>query len=92
MRNQRVSSEHREELLAEFERSGLNAAAFARQHRINYSTFRYWHKRAAQSPISQRPTLVEVVQDRPSDGRLEIRLGKLCRIEIGHRELEVAVC
>ena len=58
----------REELQEEFERSGLNAAAFARRHDISYSTFRYWHKRAARSPVSQRPTLIEVVQKPQCEG------------------------
>jgi transposase-like protein len=42
----RVPKERREALLAEFERSGLSGAAFARMAGINYQTFANWrHQR-----------------------------------------------
>jgi transposase-like protein len=40
----------RRQLLAEFERSGLSIAAFARQHGIGYSTFCAWRRRATSQP------------------------------------------
>ena len=82
MRNQRVSSEQREELVRAFEHSGLTAAAFARGHGIKYTTLRYWLQRASQPKLDPQPTLIEVVQEAPNDGSLEIRLGEACRIEI----------
>ena len=84
--NQKVSSEKREKLLAEFERSGLNAAAFARQHGIKYTTFCYWRRRAASLPTSDHPRLIEVVGDFPSNGSVEIQLGSSCRIQVTNRE------
>jgi hypothetical protein len=41
----------RAQLLAAFDRSGLTAAAFARRHGIQYTTFCGWrHRRAKASP------------------------------------------
>ena len=82
MRNQRVSSERREQLLKAFEGSGLTAAAFARRHGINYTTLRYWLQRASQPTLDPQPRLIEVVQGAPEDGSLDIRLGDACRIKI----------
>jgi hypothetical protein len=41
-RRARTSVARRRQLLAAFERSGLTAAAFARQHGIVYTTFCSW--------------------------------------------------
>ena len=46
------------ELLAAFDRSGLSAAAFARQQGIGYSTFCGWRHRRAKTESS--PAWVEV--------------------------------
>ena len=53
-----MSAALREHLLAAFERSGLSAAAFAREHGIGYSTFCGWLHRQAKARSS--PTFVEV--------------------------------
>lgn len=38
----RTTAGRRAQLLAEFDRSGLSAAAFARKHQLNYTTFCGW--------------------------------------------------
>lgn len=86
MSKQRVSSKQRTELLAQFESSGLSAAAFARLHHINYSTFISWRKRGDQPPMRQRPALIEVVQAGSPSGGVEIQLGSLCRIQVENGE------
>jgi hypothetical protein len=40
----------RAKLLAAFDRSGLTAAAFARQQGLHYTTFCNWRQRRAKSP------------------------------------------
>ena len=65
MRNQRVSSEQREQLLRAFEHSCLTAAAFAKRHGVKHTTLRYWLQRASQPKLDAQPTLIEVVQDAP---------------------------
>jgi len=57
-RRPRTSSARRTQLLAAFERSGLSAAAFARQQGIGYTTFCGWRHRRAKTPPS--PAFVEV--------------------------------
>lgn len=43
-----ASARRRQALLAAFARSGLTAAAFARQHGIQYTTFCGWRQRQAK--------------------------------------------
>ena len=57
-RRQRTPSSRRTQLLAAFDRSGLSAAAFARQHGIGYTTFCGWRHRRAKAKAS--PVFVEV--------------------------------
>jgi hypothetical protein len=57
-RRQRTPSRRRTQLLAAFDRSGMSAAAFARQHGIGYTTFCGWRHRRAKTKAS--PTFVEV--------------------------------
>ena len=57
-RRQRTSSSGRTQLLAAFDRSGMSAAAFARQHGIGYSTFCGWRHRRTRGKVS--PPFVEV--------------------------------
>jgi hypothetical protein len=49
----RVSKERREGLLAEFERSGMSGAKFARLAGIKYPTFMYWLKQRRERCGSQ---------------------------------------
>lgn len=57
-RRQRISSRRCTQLLAAFDRSGMSAAAFARQHGIGYTTFCGWRHRRAKTKAS--PAFVEV--------------------------------
>ncbi len=54
----RTTAAERTQLLAAFERSGLSAAAFARQHALNYTTFCGWRQR--QGKAGPLPVFVEV--------------------------------
>jgi hypothetical protein len=55
---QRRAAGQRAQLLAAFDRSGLSAAAFARQHDLNYTTFCGWRQRRDKTPAA--PAFVEV--------------------------------
>jgi transposase-like protein len=62
----RVSRERREELLDEFEKSGLSGAQFARTVGLKYQTFAYWRLQrqkgklaVAGQPLSGKSTTVE---------------------------------
>ena len=57
-RRQRTSLSRRTQLLAAFDRSGLSAAAFARQHDISYTTFCGWRHRQTKAKAS--PGFIEV--------------------------------
>ena len=46
----RYGRERREELLGEFERSGMSAAGFARLSGVRYTTFAGWLQRRKQEP------------------------------------------
>lgn len=58
VRRPRTSRARRAQLLAQFARSGLCAAAFARQHQLNYTTFCGWRQRQAKAESS--PGFVQV--------------------------------
>ena len=61
----RVSRERREELLDEFERSGMTGAQFARTIGLKYQTFAFWRQQrqkrqpALTSPSPQKSATVE---------------------------------
>ena len=57
-RRQRTLLSRRTQLLAAFDRSGLSAAAFARQHDIGYTTFCGWRHRQTKAEAS--PGFIEV--------------------------------
>lgn len=57
-RARRSSASQRAELLTAFDRSGLTAAAFARKHQLNYTTFCGWHQRRRQTAAV--PNFVQV--------------------------------
>lgn len=46
----------REELLADYERSGLSQAAFARREGVRYPTFAHWVQRARREPRAHGAT------------------------------------
>lgn len=70
-RRPRTPLRRRNQLLAAFERSGLSAAAFARQHGIGYTTFCGWRHRRAKT--EQSPAFVEVQLAEPT-AAIELRI------------------
>jgi len=70
----------REKLLAEFDRSGLSGAAFARMQKINYSTFCAWrYQRSKSNHITFAQ--VEVTTPAPPDP-LVIELGLHAKLRL----------
>jgi hypothetical protein len=82
LRVRRSTSTQRAELLAAFDRSGLSAAAFARKHQLNYTTFCGWrHRRDRVKPAAPAFLEVEVAPpDAPAE--LLIELGSSARLRI----------
>ena len=80
-RRARTSQTQRARLLAAFERSGLSAAAFARQHRLHYTTFCGW--RARQNKARPAPGFVQVeLSAPPPPVELVVELGEAARLRI----------
>jgi hypothetical protein len=65
-------------LLAEFDRSGLSAAAFARRHQLTYTTFCSWRQQRAKTRAS--PGFVQI--EMPASGELTIEVGAQVRLRI----------
>ena len=80
-RIKRTDAAARARLLAAFDRSGLSAAAFARQHGLHYTTFCGWrHQRAKLKPAA---AFVEVqLTAPPAAGGLLVELGGNARLRI----------
>ena len=75
-----TSPKRQEQLLAAFDRSGLSAAAFARQHRIRYTTFCNWRHRRTKTA----PGFVQVELPTPTAPvEVTVELGAQARIRIG---------
>lgn len=80
-RGRRTDASRRAQLLAEFDRSGLSAAAFARQHQLTYTTFCNWRQQRAATPS---PTFVQVeLPASAAVAELVIELGPHIRMRIG---------
>lgn len=80
-RSLRSDAAQRGQVLAAFDRSGLSAAAFARQQGLNYTTFCGWRQRRAKPNPS--PAFVQVeVTPAPAPVELVIELGQ-ARMRIG---------
>jgi hypothetical protein len=71
----------RAHLLAAFDRSGLSAAAFARHHGLNYTTFCSWRQRRASTRTSPAFVQVELAAPAASD-ELVIELGGSARLRL----------
>lgn len=79
----------RRQLLTEFERGGLSAAAFARRHGIPYTTFCSWRRRQVAKP-SLCFAEVELVRP-PSAEPIVVELGRQARMRLSSpRQLELA--
>jgi transposase-like protein len=68
----------RAQFLAAFDRSGLSAAAFARQHGLNYTTFCGWRQHRSKAKPS--PGFVQV--ELPAPAELVIELSACGRMRI----------
>jgi hypothetical protein len=80
-RRHRTPPGRRSQLLAAFDRSGLSAAAFARQQGIGYTTFCGWRYRRAKTKVS--PAFVEVEVPEPTAAvELLIEVGAPARLRI----------
>ena len=80
-RRQRTPSSRRAQLLAAFDRSGLSAAAFARQHDIGYTTFCGWRHRRTKAKAA--PIFVQVELPGPAAAvELLIEVGAHTRLRI----------
>jgi transposase-like protein len=89
-RRRRTDAQRRAQLLAAFDRSGLSAAAFARQQGLRYTTFCGWrHRQAKARPV---PGFVQVeLPTRPAPVELLIELGRSARLRINSSaQLELA--
>jgi hypothetical protein len=94
-RPRRVKAPRRAKLLAAFDRSGLSAAAFARQHGLNYTTFCGWRGRQAKSKTS--PVFVQVEVAAPVapvelvielDGSARLRLTSASQLDLAAARLQ----
>lgn len=56
--------QRRDELLAEYERSGMSQAAFARRAGLRYPTFAHWVQEARRKPCAQGARTPRVVASR----------------------------
>ena len=80
-RRSRTTATRRTQLVAAFERSGLSAAAFARQHHLRYTTFCNWRQRQGQAKPA--PDFVQVELPSPSaPAELVLELGTGVRVRI----------
>lgn len=78
-RVQRIGATRRAQLLAAFDRSGLSAAAFTRQHRIHYTTFCGWRRRRSKGS----PGFVQVELPTPTVAvELVVELGTSARLRL----------
>jgi transposase-like protein len=80
-RVRRTRADQRAQLLVAFDRSGLSAAAFARQHGLNYTTFCGWRQRRSRTKPS--PAFVQVeLPSPPVLAELVIELSACARMRI----------
>jgi transposase-like protein len=79
-RRPRTDAAQRAQLLAKFARSGLSAAAFARQQGLHYTTFCNWRRRQDQS--QRLPAFVQVELPPPAPAELVLELGPVARVRI----------
>jgi len=77
----RTNAAQRAQFLAEFDRSGLSAAAFARRHKLNYTTFCGWRQQRAAGKF---PAFVQVeLPSSSAAAELAIELGPQITMRIG---------
>jgi transposase-like protein len=80
-RARRTTAAERSQLLAAFDRSGLSAAAFARQHELNYTTFCGWRQRRGKADAL--PAFVQVeLPASPEPAELVVEWGAQTRLRL----------
>jgi transposase-like protein len=76
-----TTPQERAKILEAFDRSGLSGAAFARQHRIKYTTFCFWRQQRdktkssltfAQVELATTPEPIEVLVELGSQARVRL--------------------
>lgn len=60
-RRRRYTAAQRQELLTQYQRSGLSASTFAREHGINFSTLYQWTQRMESASRRPVPIFKEVL-------------------------------
>ena len=80
-RSARPDAARRAQLLGTFDRSGLSAAAFARQQGLNYTTFCGWRAHRAKSQTTPAFVQVEVAAPAPPV-ELVIEVGPHTRLRV----------
>lgn len=97
-RSPRTDAARRAQLLAAFDRSGLSAAAFARQQALNYTTFCGWRQRRAkadtapafvQLEVTPEPAPVDLSAEASVKAELVIELG-CARMRVGSAQIVLA--
>jgi hypothetical protein len=89
-RGSRSHAARRARLLAAFDRSGLSAAAFARQHGLTYTTFCGWRHRRAKTKPSPGFVQVELPAS-TAPVELVIELNPHARLRLTHAgQIELA--
>ena len=90
----RTDAAQRAQLLAAFDRSGLSAAAFARQQGIHYTTFCGWRQRRDRAKASPAFVQVELASPAPPSelviemGAARLRLVSAAQIPLAARLLQ----
>jgi len=85
----------RSQLLAAFDRSGLSAADFARQHGVHYTTFCRWRQRRDRGKPSPAFVQVELALPTPASelviemGEARLRLGSAEQLPLAARLLQI---
>ncbi len=89
LRSARIDAAHRAQIVSAFENSGLSAAAFVRQHGLNYTTFYSWRQR--QRKVKSLPAFVQVEVAAPAAPvELVIELGPQARMRL-HSESQLVL-
>ena len=87
--------ERREEILAEFDRSGMSGLAFARHYGIKYQTFVAWRKKRREGQGCTRANRINLVEaviatevEPPvaTGGIVQVRLPGGASVEIGNQD------
>ena len=91
----RTDAARRSELLAAFDRSGLSAADFARQHGVHYTTFSGWRQRRDRTNASPAFVQVELAPPAPLSelvievGAARLRVVSVAQLPLAARLLQI---